>query len=100
MKDMTDQGRAVLGTCLGSQILARAYGSDNHLGTASEFGWCDVSLSEAGKSDPVLGQLPATFPIFEFHTDAFPLPHGAVHLARTDTAPNQAIRISRATYGM
>ena len=100
MRQMTDQGRAVLGICLGSQILARAFGAENHLGTAPEFGWCDVALTEAGRADPVLGHLNATFPIFEFHTDTFTLPEGAVHLAQTDIAPQQAFRIGRATYGM
>lgn len=100
MKAMTDADRPVLGICLGSQILARAYGATNHLGTAPEFGWCDVTLTEVGRVDPVLGHLPATFPIFEFHTDTFTLPAGAVHLAQTKTAPNQAFRIGRATYGM
>ena len=99
MQAMTAKDRPVLGICLGSQLLARAYGAENHLGTASEFGWCDVTLTEAGLTDPVLGHLPETFPIFEFHTDTFTLPQGAVHLAQTKTAPNQAFRIGRATYG-
>lgn len=99
MRNMTDAGRAVLGICLGSQILARAYGAQNHLGTAPEFGWCDVALTEAGRSDPVLGGFDGSFPIFEFHTDTFSLPMGAVHLAQTKTALIQAFRIGRATYG-
>lgn len=98
MKAMTDADRPVLGICLGSQVLARAFGAVNHLGTAPEFGWCDVTLTDAGRADPVLGHLPETFPIFEFHTDTFSLPEGAVHLAQTETAPNQAFRIGRATY--
>ena len=100
MRQMTDQGCAVLGICLGSQVLARAYGAINQLGTAPEFGWCDVALTDAGRADPVLGHLGASFPIFEFHTDTFTLPEGAVHLAQTATAPHQAFRIGRATYGM
>ena len=100
MRAYTDQGRAVLGICLGSQILARAYGAVNHLGTAPEFGWCDVAVTDAGRSDPVMGGLGDRFPIFEFHTDTFNLPDSAVHLAQTKTAPNQAFRIGRATYGM
>ncbi len=100
MRDMTDQGRAVLGICLGSQILARAYGAENQLGTASEFGWCDVALTDLGHIDPVMGHLPTTFPIFEFHTDTFTLPQEAVLLAKTAIAPQQAFRIGRATYGM
>jgi GMP synthase (glutamine-hydrolysing) len=99
MADYTAMDRPVLGICLGSQILARAYGADNHLGTAPEFGWVDVTLTDAGKDDPVLGQLPATFPIFQWHSDTFTLPEGAVHLAKSSTARHQAFRIGRATYG-
>lgn len=99
MRDMTDQRRAVLGICLGAQILARAYGAQNQLGTAPEFGWCDVALTQAGQDDPLLAGLGDSFPIFEFHTDTFTLPSGALHLAQTKTAPNQAFRIGRATYG-
>ena len=100
MRDFTDQGRAVLGICLGSQILARAYGGVNHLGTAPEFGWCDVALTDEGCRDPVFSGLASNFPIFEFHTDTFSLPQNAVHLALTHTVPHQAFRIGRATYGM
>ena len=99
MADYTAMDRPVLGICLGSQVLARAYGAENHLGTAPEFGWVDVSLTEAGRADPVLGQLPATFPIFQWHSDTFTLPEGAVHLAHSPTAAHQAFRIGRATYG-
>jgi GMP synthase-like glutamine amidotransferase len=99
MADYTAMDRPVLGICLGSQILARAYGADNRLGTAPEFGWVDVSLTEAGRADPVLGQLPQTFPIFQWHSDTFTLPDGAVHLAHSPTAAHQAFRIGRATYG-
>ena len=100
MRAMTDADRPVLGICLGSQILARAYGAQNHLGTAPEFGWCDVTLTDAGRTDPVFAGLNDSFPIFEFHTDTFTLPNGAVHLAQTKAAPHQAFRIGRATYGM
>lgn len=99
MAAYTAMDRPVLGICLGSQILARAYGAENHLGTAPEFGWVDVSLTEAGRADPVLSQVPATFPIFQWHSDTFTLPNGATHLAHSPTAKAQAFRIGRATYG-
>jgi GMP synthase (glutamine-hydrolysing) len=91
--------KPVLGICLGSQLLARAFGAENHLGTAPEFGWVDVSLTDAGRTDPVLGALPPTFPIFQWHSDTFTLPEGAIHLAQSPTAAHQAFRIGRATYG-
>lgn len=99
MRAAGESGKAILGICLGSQLLARGLGAENHLGTAPEFGWVDVSLTEAGRADPVLGQLPATFPIFQWHSDTFTLPEGAVHLAHSPTAAHQAFRIGRATYG-
>jgi GMP synthase (glutamine-hydrolysing) len=99
MADYTAMDRPVLGICLGSQILARAYGAENHLGAAPEFGWVDVTLTEAGRADPVLSQVPQTFPIFQWHSDTFTLPAGATHLAQSPTAQNQAFRIGRATYG-
>jgi GMP synthase (glutamine-hydrolysing) len=91
--------KPVLGICLGSQILARAYGAENHLGTASEFGWVDVALTDAGRADPVIGILPDLFPVFQWHSDTFTLPAGALHLAQSATAKHQAFRIGRATYG-
>lgn len=91
--------KPVLGICLGSQLLARAFGAANQLGTASEFGWTEVTLTDAGRKDPVLAALPDRFPIFQWHSDTFTLPKAAHHLASSATARHQAFRIGRATYG-
>ncbi len=100
MTAFTTANKPVLGICLGSQLLARAFGAQNHIGTATEFGWCDVALTDAGRADPVLDGVAATFPIFQWHSDTFALPAGATHLASSATAQNQCFRIGRATYGM
>ena len=100
MRDSGAAGHAVLGICLGSQLLARGLGAENHLGTAPEFGWCDVTLTEAGRADPVLSHLPATFPIFQWHSDTFTLPEGATHLATSPVAASQSFCLNRATYAM
>lgn len=99
MADYTAMDRPVLGICLGSQLLARAFGAENQLGVAPEFGWVDVSLTEAGRTDPVLSAVPDRFPIFQWHSDTFTLPEGAIRLASSPIAANQAFRIGRATYG-
>jgi len=99
MAAYTAQDKSVLGICLGSQLLARAFGAENHLGTAPEFGWVDVTLTEAGRADPVLSAVPDSFPIFQWHSDTFTLPRGATHLAQSATAAHQAFRIGRGTYG-
>lgn len=91
--------RAVLGICLGAQVLARAFGARNLLGAAPEYGWCEVTLTPAGAADPVFSALPAQFPIAQWHSDTFTLPEGATHLATSGAARVQAFRIGRATYG-
>ncbi len=93
-------GQAVLGVCLGAQLLARGAGAQNHIGRAREFGWCAVDLTDAGASDPVLAHVPARFDSFQWHSDTFSAPPGAVHLARTNAVENQCFRIGRAGYGM
>jgi GMP synthase-like glutamine amidotransferase len=100
MKAFGDADKAVLGICLGSQLLARAHGGANLLGQAPEFGWHRVAITDAGRGDPVFGTVEDEFPIFQWHSDTFTLPEGAVHLARNANAANQCFRIGRASYGM
>ncbi len=99
MRRFADADKPVLGICLGAQLLARAYGAENHLGTAPEFGWHQISRTDAGRADPVLSAVPDRFPIFQWHSDTFALPEGAALLATADGAHHQAYRIGRATYG-
>ncbi|WP_064681489.1 type 1 glutamine amidotransferase [Rhizobium bangladeshense] len=94
-----DAGKAVLGICLGSQILARAYGADNLLDAAREFGWHSIGVTGEGRSDPLLSDVGGEFTIFQWHADTFSLPEGAVCLATSSVAANQAFRIGRAVYG-
>ena len=98
-RDFAEKDRSVLGICLGSQLLARAFGGSNQIGGATEFGWHCVSLTPAATSDPVLAKLPENFPIFEWHDDTFGLPENAVRLAGSAVAENQAFRLGRAVYG-
>lgn len=99
MRDFVRRDKALLGICLGSQLLARAFGGTNQIGGASEFGWHKVRLTEAATDDELLAGLPQEFPIFQWHDDTFTLPEGAVRLASSGVAANQAFRLGRAAYG-
>lgn len=100
MRRYAESGRAVLGVCLGSQLLARAFGSENLIGVTHEFGWTSVMLTEDGQADPMLGGLDPIFTTFQWHDDTFVLPRGATRLAGNDATHNQAFRIGRAAYGI
>lgn len=100
MRAFGDSDRAVLGICLGSQLLARAYGAENIIGGASEFAWQQVDLTEDGLVDPLFAGVPGSFPIFQWHDDTFIQPRGATRLAGSLAVHNQAFRIRRAAYGV
>jgi GMP synthase-like glutamine amidotransferase len=100
MRTMGKADRPVLGICLGSQLMSRAWGGKNLLGAAPEFGWCTVRVTKEGLSDPVMSVVKGEFPIFQWHKDTFTLPDGAVRLARNATAANQCFRVGQASYGM
>lgn len=100
MRTWAEAGRAVLGICLGSQILARGFGAANLLGAAPEFGWREVRATAAGRADPLLAAAGDRFRTFQWHSDTFTLPGGAVHLAENGDVAHQAFRLGRAAYGM
>lgn len=100
MRGFADSGRSLLGVCLGSQLLARAYGGANIIGGASEFGWQPVALTPEGAADPLFAGTRASFPIFQWHDDTFTLPAGATRLATAAAVENQAFVIGRAAYGV
>jgi GMP synthase (glutamine-hydrolysing) len=95
-----EDDKAVLGICLGAQILARAYGATNILGRPLEFGWHEIRATADGRVDPVVAKIGAASPIFHWHIDTFTLPPDATHLATSAMTPMQAFRIGRAVYGI
>jgi len=92
--------KAVLGVCLGAQLVARGHGARNLLGRPVEFGWRDVLPTAAGRDDPLIARIGQGAPLFHWHTDTFSLPPGAVHLASSDMTAVQAFRIGEAVYGL
>jgi GMP synthase (glutamine-hydrolysing) len=85
--------RPTLGLCLGSQMMAQALGARVHPGRAKEIGWAPITLTAEGRNSP-LEHLDGV-PVLHWHGDTFPLPEGAVRLASTAIAENQAFSIGR-----
>jgi GMP synthase-like glutamine amidotransferase len=92
--------KAILGICLGAQLVARGHGAENILGRPIEFGWKEVRPTEAGRGDPVIAALNGGAPVFHWHNDTFALPQEAIHLASSAMTRHQAFRIGRAVYAI
>jgi len=100
IREFVDADKPVLGVCLGSQLIARAFGAEAHIGGPMEFGFHLVTPTLEAESDPVMRHLERPQPLFQWHTDHYTLPEGAEHLAVGENYENQAYRLGRATYGM
>jgi GMP synthase (glutamine-hydrolysing) len=90
-----------LGLCYGVGVLA------SHLGGTVDHTYCEdvgaipVSVTDAGRADPLLADLPEPFYAFVGHKEAArDVPPGAVLLARGDDCPVQVIRAGANVYAV
>jgi GMP synthase-like glutamine amidotransferase len=90
---------AVLGVCLGVQLLAASLGARVYPGQTPEIGLLPVALTAEGHDDPVFGGVSEELVTLQWHGDTFDLPDGAVRLASSPAYENQAFRFERA-YGV
>ena len=82
--------------CLGAQLLADALGGTVTRNRNQERGISRIHLTEGGRRDPLLADIPTTFPAMQWHNDSFDLPPNAIHLATSSTCPVQAFRYRNA----
>jgi GMP synthase-like glutamine amidotransferase len=97
-------GKAVLGVCLGAQLIAAALGARVYPNAEKEIGWFPVyslpPLEKAGADEVPAFRFPEESLVFHWHGETFDLPTGAVHLARSEACPNQAFQYGRRVVGL
>jgi GMP synthase-like glutamine amidotransferase len=89
--------KAVLGICLGSQLIASALGSRVYPGAEKEIGWFPVCAEPAV---PEAFSFPASLEAFHWHGETFDLPCGAIHLAHSAACRHQAFQFGVRTIGL
>ncbi|MBJ3778479.1 type 1 glutamine amidotransferase [Acuticoccus mangrovi] len=91
-------GKPVLGSCLGAQVIAHAFGAKVYRAGVFECGFTPLVPTAAAADDPLLAGTPSPVHLFEMHGDTFDLPDGAVPLLAGGVVANQAFRLGAATY--
>ncbi|WP_374653238.1 type 1 glutamine amidotransferase [Dongia sp.] len=94
-----DQGKPLLGLCLGGQLLARTFGARVRVNDHFEYGFLPIDITAEGQQDRLLGGLAPRQHIMQWHEDTFGLPDGAVRLMTGATTANQAFRYGDTAYG-
>ncbi len=88
-----------LGACYGIGTLGGLAGGQVDRTYGEPIGAVAIGLTEAGRTDPLLGVLPETFEGFVGHKEAVArLPEGAVLLASSASCPVQAFRLGDHVY--
>ncbi|MGI9511116.1 MAG: glutamine amidotransferase-related protein [Geminicoccaceae bacterium] len=87
----------MVGICLGAQEIARVLGAKvgPHPDGLVEIGYVDVQPTGACTSFMKDGVI-----FYQWHSETFDIPQGAVHLAENDPFPGQAFRYGDRVYGI
>jgi GMP synthase-like glutamine amidotransferase len=92
--------KAILGVCLGAQLLAQVLGAQVYLNREKEIGWFPVRLTLAAERSRLFSGLPARMTVLHWHSETFDLPQGAVLLAESDLCRNQAFETDGRVLGL
>lgn len=92
--------KAVLGICLGAQIIAEALGVETQRSPNKEIGAYPIELTAEGLVDPLFKKFPQKFDVMHWHNDMPGIPAGARLLAKSEGCPQQAFAYGDRVYGL
>jgi GMP synthase-like glutamine amidotransferase len=94
-----EEGKRVLGICLGAQLIASALGARVYSNPAREIGWHSIASVRAESASAAF-RFPSALQVFHWHGETFDLPAGAVQLARSVACENQAFQVGARVIGL
>ena len=89
-----EEGKLVLGICLGAQLLAAALGGRTFRNPESEIGWYPVSTTGAGRQSRVFAGWPTSFLAGHWHSDTFEPPEGTPIAFMSEACMRQAFEMN------
>ena len=95
IKNYVQKEIPVLGICLGSQLIANAFGSKVYRGSVTEIGFYD-DLKISDSNSKLFSGIENPFSVFHWHSDTFDLPESATRLVSSTNYSNQAFQLGSA----
>ena len=90
----------VLGHCLGGQLMSKALCGSITQNPVKEIGWGGVSKVGQNPAPEWVGDLPASFEVFQWHGETFSIPPGAERLLESAFCANQAFLLDNIHLGL
>lgn len=95
IRDFVSKEKPVLGICLGSQLIAKAFGANVNPGKKKEIGFYD-DLVITDTNSKLFSGFKNPFTVFHWHGDTFELPKNSVRLVHSKNYQNQAFQLQTA----
>ena len=92
-------GKAVVGVCLGSQLIGEALGAKFSHSPEKEIGKFPIVMTEEGRNNPKLSHFGEVLAVGHWHNDMPGLTPQAKILAYSDGCPRQIVEYSNLVYG-
>ncbi len=95
LTEAINKGKPCFGICCGAQLLTIILGSNVFKNAVMEIGCYKVTLTSDGINDPLMEGFPKSFPVFQWHGDAFDVPKGTKLLISGEQCTNQLFRYGK-----
>ncbi|SCM79727.1 putative glutamine amidotransferase-like protein YfeJ [uncultured Pleomorphomonas sp.] len=92
-------GKAVVGVCLGSQLIGEALGAPHQHSPEKEIGKFPITLTPAGLASDKFAHFGPTLEVGHWHSDMPGLTPDAVLIAKSDGCPRQIVEYGKLVYG-
>ncbi|MCO5382937.1 MAG: type 1 glutamine amidotransferase [Methanosarcina barkeri] len=101
IEETISSGKAILGICLGAQLLADVLKAEVLKNKYKEIGWFPVYINTETKSETfILNDIPEKFIAFHWHGDTFNLPESSKKLFVSEACENQGFIYKNRVIGL
>lgn len=99
IKKCIEANKAVIGVCLGAQLIGEALGASHEHSPEKEVGAFPITLTEEGKTNELFSHFATTSMVGHWHNDMPGLTKNSKILAFSEGCPQQIVEYSELVYG-